>query len=141
LAKLHSIIEQLKDAGFKVTPQRRAIIDTLHNHDPKTAHEVFTNLKEDYPDISLDTVYRNLHLLVELGVVTQINLQSRDSARFVISADGHYHYLICIQCGSTVKVDFCPATTRITEDFKFQPIKHVFEVYGYCSQCQNNEVY
>ncbi|MDI3281197.1 MAG: transcriptional repressor, partial [Bacillota bacterium] len=72
---LEELFRRLKEKGYRLTPQRRAVAAAaLGNSGASTALEVLERVRPSFPDISLDTVYRNLHLLTELGFLNRINL-------------------------------------------------------------------
>jgi Fe2+ or Zn2+ uptake regulation protein len=76
--KESDIIQHIKDKGYKITPQRRAIINALLIPDkPPTAKDVLEIVRNKYPDVGLDTVYRNLKMLADIGCVMQINLKKQ----------------------------------------------------------------
>ncbi len=137
---LTDITEILKNKGYKITPQRRAIIKALMDLEKMpTAKEIYTEVKLGFPDISLDTVYRNLYILVDTGVVAQLNLRFKDSSRFEISTESHHHHLVCLKCGEAVCLETCPFEhDSIVEDKlnNYQVVGHAFEIYGYCPKCQ-----
>lgn len=68
-----------------------------------TAEQVHTALKKDYPNLSLGTVYRNLNLLSELGMLKRIHIAD-GSDRFDGRTDPHFH-MICENCGRVYDVD------------------------------------
>lgn len=137
--KQEEFIQRLRDKGYKITPQRRAIIDTLLAYDtPPSAKEVLDSIRGRFPDISLDTVYRNLNLLADLGVVNLINLRGKETSRFEIG-ECHHHHLVCLQCGRSLCVDFCVMDERelaAAREQEFEVVGHAFEIYGYCKNCQ-----
>ena len=131
------IIDQVKNKGFKVTPQRRAIIDALlFLEKPPTAKEVLDIVRGKYPEISLDTVYRNLNLLAEIGCLIQINLKNNETSRFEIMKN-HHHHLICLGCGEAVCLDNCILDRHmgVLREKGYQIVGHAFEIYGYCPDC------
>jgi len=133
-------LQKIKDLGYKLTPQRIEILETIIESDePLTVQEIHTSIKDRYPHMSLDTIYRNLSTLTDAGLVGQINLQSRESARFEFQGNHHHHHAICMSC----KKSFCLEDCDVSSAFKsqmaaanFQPVTHIFEVYGYCEECQ-----
>ena len=61
-------------ATLKYSRQRECIRDFVQNcHEHPTADNVYAGIKEEFPNISLGTVYRNLSLLVELGEIAKIS--------------------------------------------------------------------
>src|SRR5579862_1657013 len=138
--ELKEAVSQIRTAGHKLTPQRMEILRVLIAAGaPVTALAVLTRVKETYPYISLDTVYRNLSMLANTGLVNQINLQNKGTAQFEFQGEAHHHHIICLQCGKNFCVDSCPLPTTIPlpkEDQAFQVVSHAFEIYGYCSACR-----
>jgi Fe2+ or Zn2+ uptake regulation protein len=134
-----ALLERLKAKGYKLTSQRRKIIETLHRSGHRaSARDIYHLLRQSKSAISLDTVYRNLRLLAEIGIVHQISLQS--GAVFELTHDGrHHHHLICVDCEKVVCIPFCPESFTYTEqatDAGFDVLGHMFEVYGRCDDCQ-----
>ena len=68
--------ENLKQKGYKLTPQRRSIVDIIIENEGKhlTAEEIYDKVKRDCPEIGLATVYRTILLLEELGVISRLDL-------------------------------------------------------------------
>ncbi|MDA8096516.1 MAG: Fur family transcriptional regulator [Clostridia bacterium] len=132
------VTKKLREHGCRLTPQRRLIIQALlASREPLTAQQVFNTVSLEFPNISFDTVYRNLGLLSQLGVVNRINLKVKFNCRFEI-ARGHHHHFICLGCGSSFPVDFCPFeqyTSELPGNTGFRVVDHAFEVYGYCAGC------
>lgn len=132
-------MQSLKARGQKMTPQRREILTVVRaSRHALTARDVHNRVKVGFPSLSLDTVYRNLLLLTESGLVAQINLQNKASARFEFQGKSHHHHAICLECGASFCIDKCiiPATIPApSEDRGFRIVSHAFEVYGVCSKC------
>ncbi|MDR3589103.1 MAG: Fur family transcriptional regulator [Negativicutes bacterium] len=137
------IIKRLREKGCKITPQRRAVIQSLLNFDKfPTASEVFNDIRPANPDVGLDTVYRNLNLLVDIGVVNQINLPGKDTKVFELALGGHHHHLICIGCGNANCLDYCPVDEKGLQQAagsEFKIVGHSLELYGYCKKCRNRQ--
>ncbi|MGL4772676.1 MAG: Fur family transcriptional regulator, partial [Clostridium sp.] len=68
--------EELKTRGCKLTPQRRAIVDTIIDNEGKhlTTEEIYDEVKTSCPEIGLATVYRTVTLLEEMGIVCRLDL-------------------------------------------------------------------
>ena len=84
--------------GIKHSRQRDAIRDNLRSRcDHPTAEMIFTDIREQYPRISLGTVYRNLALLSELGEIRHLPLED-GADRYDGKMEPHSHF-ICRMCG------------------------------------------
>ncbi len=136
------VLQALRAAGFKITPQRRAIIDAILAADqsltPLALHDV---LIEKYPDIGLVTVYRTLGVLSRLGVLCQF--QPQGAARsFKAGPAEHHHHLVCRGCGDVVNFGQCPQDleTTLERETGFQITGHSLEFSGYCRGCQETTV-
>jgi Fe2+ or Zn2+ uptake regulation protein len=138
--KSEQVVHRFKEKGYKITPQRRAIINALLlAKQPATAGELLQELRDLFPDISLDTVYRNLKLLTDLGLLNQINVKSGETSRFEFSDCPHHHHLVCMQCGASRCLDYCAMEKgglAAAEEHGFEVVGHVFEIYGYCPGCR-----
>lgn len=141
MPSVESVLEQLKKKGYRRTPQRERIVEILWESEaPLTARALHEKVRAVFPHVSLDTVYRNLELLREAGLVSQINLQSRESARFELQKGGeHHHHLVCLGCGDSICLPLCPIDlSELTEKHagEFTVTNHAFELYGYCKDCR-----
>ena len=133
--------KQLRDLGYRFTRPREAVLRTLFEADhPMTASEVFEQLKQDRMRIDLATVYRNLHVLIDLGLVVQLGLAYEGQSRYVwAEGRGHVQYVQCEHCGDTVSL---PASSlKRLKDFirdKTGFLVHLqsFQVNGLCPDCQ-----
>ncbi len=140
IEKLKSV---LKEKGYKLTPQRRAILDTVMNSQGKhlSTEEIYDFVKRDCPEIGLATVYRTLLLLDELGVISKISLDD-GCARYElnINSDDHqHHHLICTNCGEIleVEVDLLEhLEDEIEKSHNFEITDHKVKFFGRCSKCK-----
>ena len=125
---------------IKYSRQREAIKDMLcSRYDHPTAEQLYSDLKADYPKLSLGTVYRNLGLLVNLGEAIKIST-SADSERYDGNVHNHYH-MACTKCGSVIDVDLPvnQALEAMAEEATNADIKtHSLIFYGICKNCKKN---
>jgi len=131
------IIAKFHEKGFKVTPQRLAICDyVLSNKDHPTTDLVYIEIKRKYPTISLATVYQTLHLLTNIGVLQELNLNDRIS-RYDPKTAPHIN-IICKNCGRVEDYeteDVKRLWYKIVEGLGFEPIGQRIDVYRNCDQC------
>jgi len=136
--KLESAINILKESGVRITPQRHAVLEyLLTSMSHPTADEIYKALEGKFPNMSVATVYNNLRILREIGLVRELTYGD-DSSRFDSNMDDHYH-IICEQCGKIV--DFHYPTLDEIESLAekisgFDINDHRMELYGKCKECQ-----
>jgi len=132
------ILKKLTSSGYKITPQRRLILEVIAGSDRHlTAEEVSEKVKEMQPSISLATIYRNINLLVELSLLSKLDLHS-GPPRYELF-QGHGHHLVCLGCGAAIKLGICPMqgdVLKVIEENGFEVYSHHFEITGYCKECQ-----
>jgi len=87
-----------KKAGVKLTHQRLEIFRELAaTEEHPDVDSIFRAVQQRMPTVSVDTVYRTLWMLHDLGLVTTIGPQ-RDGVRFDANLEQHHHY-VCVRCG------------------------------------------
>lgn len=138
---LGRLVEKMRRLGMRATPQRREILRLLAESGRHlTARQVHTKMRAKFPDVSHDTVYRNLRTLALMGMACQSHLQTGRAGRFALVPE-HHHHMICIECGYTVDLPGCPVTdylSEMTDAHDFEATGHVFEVYGRCAPCRDD---
>lgn len=130
----------VKEAGVKLTHQRLEIFQELaKTSEHPDAETIFRAVQQRVPTVSLDTVYRTLWMLHDLGLVTTLGPQ-RNSVRFEPNLDPHHHY-VCVRCGAVQ--DFCSKELDgLLVPEAVQQLGSVVgtqvEVRGLCSACQHS---
>ncbi|QZY57482.1 Fur family transcriptional regulator [Crassaminicella profunda] len=140
---MENLKDKLKEKGYKLTPQRRATLDTIIENQGKhlSTEEIYDMVKENCPEIGLATVYRTLQLLDELDVISKINFDDGCS-RYELNTnedDHQHHHLICLKCGDVIEVEVDLMETleeEIENNYDFKISDHKVKFFGYCSKCQ-----
>jgi Fur family peroxide stress response transcriptional regulator len=94
----------LKERGLKATPQRVAVLRELGKKTHPTMEEMYIGIREENPTISLATVYKNVNLLKEQGMVIEINMPN-GKMRYDYLARPHIH-LACKNCSCIEDLDY-----------------------------------
>lgn len=135
---LETLIEECRHNGQKVTHQRIEIFrEILDSKDHPDAYRVYQGVKQRVPTISLDTVYRNLRSLEEMGLL-KVATQTQDRVRFDANLEQHSHF-ICSKCGAIIDF-FEPALDEAETAEQLKEIGCVssiqIEVKGVCQRCK-----
>jgi Fur family ferric uptake transcriptional regulator len=133
----------LKQKGYKLTPQRRAIVDIIIQNAGShlTTEELYDLVKTECPEIGLATVYRTVQLLEELGVVSKLDLNDGCYRYELVREDENHqhHHLICSQCEKVIEVqgDLLEVLEHeIESKYDFKIKNHSVKFYGICSECK-----
>jgi Fur family peroxide stress response transcriptional regulator len=137
-SRLERLRAAAREAGVKLTHQRLEIFRELSGTGAHPdAETIFRAVQQRMPTVSLDTVYRTLWVLHDLGLVTTLGPQ-RHGVRFDANLDRHHHY-VCVRCG-------------LVRDFESESLNELrvpdavkrlgsvvdahVEVRGLCARCQ-----
>lgn len=126
---------------LKYSRQRESIKTCLMNRtDHPTADAIYLSIREEFPNISLGTVYRNLNLLAELGEIIRFTCGD-GSEHFDYRTEQHYHF-VCQKCGTIS--DLPVSLVKETADFLTEPVpgrvdSHRLFFYGECGSCLAGE--
>lgn len=132
------LLERVREHGWRVTPQRRAVVVALTgDHLHLTAEEVHAAARRVVPEISLATVYNSLNELVAMGEIGEVRVEG-SSVRYDPNSDRNHHHLVCEHCGLIMDVQ-----PRGTDGVRLPPSeRHGFVVRdaeilfrGTCSNC------
>ena len=128
-------------ATLKYSKQREMIKGFLMTRkDHPTADIVYMNVRQENPNISLGTVYRNLTLLADIGEI--IRLRVGDGVdRFDADTSPHYHF-VCTECGQVtdLKMESIENITQIAgAGFDGHIAGHVTYFYGCCRHCMRSQ--
>jgi Fur family peroxide stress response transcriptional regulator len=133
--------EVCRNSGMKLTHQRMEIFrEVAQTDDHPDAEKVYQGVCKRMPTMSLDTVYRTLWLLKDLGLITTLG-PPRERTRFDANLS-HHHHFVCIQCGLTL--DFHSDAfdeVRLPDSVKvFGRVETTqVEVKGVCLKCNAKE--
>ncbi|ACX67726.1 Fur family transcriptional regulator [Paenibacillus sp. FSL H8-0457] len=131
-------LEQLKTTGVRITPQRHAILTYLvESMGHPTADEIYRALEPNFPSMSVATVYNNLKMFIEAGMVRELTYGD-NSSRFDANVSDHHH-VICQSCGkiedfSYPSLEDVGVQAEKSTGFEVKGLR--MELYGLCKSCQ-----
>lgn len=124
----------------KNSKKRQALLDALcQSHEHPTAEMLYNQLKPDFPELSLGTVYRNLGVLVEEGLVKSVG-HVNGQERYDAITQPHPHF-ICRSCHGVIDL-VLPDTVsdmyeEIGQQFHCTPEGYSLTINGLCAKCSN----
>ncbi len=136
-ARLDEVVAKLKAAGYRITPQRLAIIRALISSDEHPSVEtIYRQICGDFPSTSIATVYNTLECLRRVGQVLEL-ARSGGSRYDGRNPDPHPHRA-CAVCGriEDLDIDLREAGERIADQWGYADVKHYLEFTGVCPQCK-----
>jgi Fur family peroxide stress response transcriptional regulator len=142
-SSLFDLTTALKQAGMRTTPQRMAICKLLAETDSHpSAAMICEHVREQYPSLSLMTVYNTLNVLVDLGAINVLGHAGDDNVRYDADTSPHIN-LACISCHRIVDV---PSMQIVNLDSEISSVSGYkllgarMMYYGLCPACQNSNV-
>jgi len=133
------IVEALRKAGLRATPQRIAICEMLtESHDHPTANDIYIELKGKYPSLSLATIYNTLDVLVGMGLVNALGSIGDDKVHFDADVSPHIN-LACVKCHKIVDATsnfITQLNEEINKNSGFELFGSRILYYGHCPECQ-----
>jgi Fur family peroxide stress response transcriptional regulator len=134
-------VEALRAKGFRLTHQRLEVAREIARSDMHPDVEtIYRGVRERVPTISLDTVYRTLTTLADLGLVTRVDATA-GATRYDANLDRHHHF-VCTRCGLirdvySLALDGIEAPKETTDPGTVDSVK--VQLRGVCRKCQRKE--
>ena len=131
--------ETLREKGYRLTPQRELILQAVQRLGHATPDEVLAEVRTQSSAVNVSTVYRNLEVLEELGLVRHAHLSDRAPTYHSVGGHEHFH-LVCRNCQRVVSVephmlDQLAAVLRAQHGFVID-VGHL-TVFGACEECDS----
>ncbi|MGH2536166.1 MAG: Fur family transcriptional regulator [Candidatus Promineifilaceae bacterium] len=134
-----AIAARLRRAGYRVTPQRKLILDAVCGHGGHvTAEEVLAAAQAAAPNLNPATVYRALHFLTEQEILTA----SRSAAgreSYELAGPEPHHHLVCRSCGRWLEIpqsDLRHFRGQIAAGYDFEIEMRHITFFGRCARCR-----
>jgi Fe2+ or Zn2+ uptake regulation protein len=130
--------ELLRKRGYRLTPQRHMILSVIQEASEHLSIEQITErVQQRNPYVSLSTVYRNLELLRELGLVRENHFLGEQPRYEAVEGQAHHH-LVCRRCRATIHLDEALLGNlheQLQAQYHFHDLTLDLVVVGYCDAC------
>ena len=140
ISSREEVAEMLREKGYRATPQRILVYEGLwKSGSHPSVSDIYNYVIKRDPSISLATVYKNVELFAEIGLVREIGSRD-DSTRYDPNVKFHIN-LLCNKCGKIEDyecVSFDDIAPNLRERAGFEIQSHHFEVRGICSNCRSD---
>ena len=130
------MIQELRHAGYRLTRQRLAIVGQMAGRpDHPSVKQIYSELNEAQPEISLATVYNTLNALVDLSLLREVEFEDADN-RFDTNLSPHIN-IICLKCGNIVdyNVNLPLKPAKLARENGFKTVDCRMEYRGICHTC------
>jgi len=143
--------EKLSKCCCRLTKPRQAILDILSRTGKHfNADQIYKAASKISPTVGLATIYRNLELLVRIGLVWKFDTGNNKTMYEMAECreESHHHHLICKKCNSTIdyfgsidnEKDFIrDREKKLSKKYNFKIENHCIDFYGLCNKCKNSE--
>jgi Fur family transcriptional regulator, ferric uptake regulator len=134
-----TFIDALRSRGYRITPQREMIIESIaHAGQHINAEEIFGQIRQRTRAVNIATVYRTLDLLVEQGLASRIDL-GEGRVIYATNQHGPHIHLVCRQCGNVTDADqdlLSSLDDDLRSRYQFSADLQHISVLGLCHTCQ-----
>ncbi len=138
MSEISSYKQILIHDGLKNTKHRNSILNIIQKSvQPLTIEQIYLELINQEISINLSSVYRNLKILAEKGLIIKTSMTG-NKALFEFNNFEHKHHLICIKCNRIISIGECPFAEyekKLKEKCGFNITGHKLEIYGVCNDC------
>jgi Fe2+ or Zn2+ uptake regulation protein len=132
---------QLRARGFRMTPQRLAILHVLHHAGTHLSPgEIFKRAQQELPGITEPTVYRTLDFLTENGLIYPSRSGNRHSTYQIAGRD--HHHVVCRMCGAEIEVEHALLASlyrKLEAASGYTDIDSHVNFLGICPKCQQDQ--
>ncbi|NKQ41170.1 MAG: transcriptional repressor [Sulfurovum sp.] len=128
----------LNSHDLKATFQRTQILEVIEKYGHTAIDKIYEEVSKVHSSLSLATIYKNIILMVESGVLAEVSIIGSKS-KYEIIKDDHIH-LICTECGIVIdKIldeNTAKDTAKVAEGSSFSLKHRQVNLYGVCDSCQ-----
>lgn len=138
--ELSAFKEFIKGKGLRYTRERevimREISSTRGHFNPE---ELFIDMRARGLKVSKASVYRTVALLIECGILKEVEKTDKHAHYEVIAGSGHHDHMLCNSCGRVIEF-YSKRLEKLQDDLckqeGFKSVSHTLEIMGFCSDCK-----
>jgi Fur family peroxide stress response transcriptional regulator len=140
--RMDQMVSKLREHGFRITPQRMAILRVLAATEGHPSVEmVYEIVRRKFPTTSIATIYKTVHLLKQLNEVLEIAFPD-GSNRYDGSKPFPHPHVICVRCKKIIDPDLQSLkdiTREVADETGFDILSHRLDFFGICGDCKRGE--
>jgi len=133
-------LQQLRERGFRLTPQREMVLHVLHDaEEHATADELYARVSVLSSAVDISTVYRTLELLEEFHLVASFDLGDGERRYELLTLHRPHYHLHCRSCGRLITIEaqeLQPLLDRLAQAHGFEARVEHWVIPGLCGDCQ-----
>lgn len=137
--RLDELVEKLSEQGYRLTPQRMAVLRILAtSKEHLNVEAIFERVHQEFPMTSLATIYNTVTMLKEMGEVLELSFGS-GANRYDGNNPSPHPHLVCESCGIVIDPDLPDLdglAKRVSRLTGYQITSHQMDFFGICPQCQ-----
>ena len=137
--RFETIVRKIRESNHKLTPQRLAVAKILARSEGHPSVEtIYERLRDDYPTMSLATVYRNVMLIKSLGEVLELGFPEGGN-RYDGNKPYPHPHVMCVRCKKIIDPELHSLqdlTREVTAISGFKILTHRMDFFGVCGACQ-----
>ena len=134
-----TLLADLHQRGFRITPQREMIIQIIAHSDAHlTAEQIYAQVSQRTRALNLATVYRTLELLVETGAISRVDL-GQGQISYAARHHGLHIHLVCRCCDAVISASqdlLETLDTQLQAQYSFTADLQHISIPGVCAACQ-----
>lgn len=138
--KVNAIIKQLQNNGYRITEQRKNLVEVILANECSTCKEIYYKALEKDPMVGIATVYRTVSILEGMGVLNRNNMFDIAYENIPIEKEGQKNAtFVCTKCGAVSELDIANIMTVSKEGQKKKQKVLSATIKGICEKCAKEE--
>jgi Fur family peroxide stress response transcriptional regulator len=138
-ARLDELTTKLKEQGYRLTPQRMAVLRVLAtSEEHPSVEQIYECVKADFPMTSLATIYKTVTLLKEMGEVLELGF-SDDGNHYDGNKPYPHPHLVCTRCKKITDLQVANLSElprKVAQSTGYRIVSQRLDFFGICPPCQ-----